>query len=143
MLIVIARWGQNVVGAAVETHTALEHLENVDVHLLVEANLGVRIAMDACLVLVAAVANAARTLDDAVVVVGAVQSQLKVREARSNHIHAIAEHVIKAIDVNARPSHHKHNCILTSRLPRFAGGILCPALLPTSSPSEPSSCRPK
>lgn len=69
MLIVIARWGQNVVGAAVETHTALEHFENVDVHLLVEANLGVRIAMDACLVLVAAVANAARALDDAVVVV--------------------------------------------------------------------------
>ena len=139
----IARWGRNVVGAAVETHTALEHLENVDIHLLVEANLGMRIAMDACLVLVAAVADAARALDDAVVVVGTVQSQLKVREARSNHIHAVAEHVIKAIDVNARPAHDKHNRILTSRWPRFAGGIPCPALLPTSSPSEPSSCRPK
>ena len=143
MLDVTSTRDRHIVGAAVQTHATLEHFKNVDIHLLVETNLRVKTTQMEYLILVVLVLYAARSLDYAVVVVGAVQSQLKVKEARSNHIHAIAEHVIKAIDVNARPSHHKHNHILTSRLPRFAGGILCPALLPTSSPSEPSSCRPK
>lgn len=102
MLDVTSTRDRHIVGAAVQTHATLEHFKNVDIHLLVETNLRVKTTHMEYLILVVLVLYAARSLDDAVVVVGTVQSQLGIKKEEWSHIHAIAKHVVKTVHVHSR-----------------------------------------
>lgn len=53
------------------------------------------------LILIIIVLYAARSLDNAVVVVGAVQSQLEINRAAMSYIHAVTEHVIKTVHIHS------------------------------------------
>ena len=112
MLGVTAASDRHIVGAAVQTHAALEHFKNVNIHLLVETNLRVKTTQMEYLILVILILYAARSLDNAVVVVGTVQSQLGIRKKERSHIHAIAKHVVKTV--------HVHSCsTLTGTVDRY------------------------